>query len=92
MHYEDILRKIEQENRDGSLIDIYRYNGLIEAIQFFANRLTMEQITDAAYDFVNELLTVEKSAMYLLEAEKYVLKAAGINPNPELRLYRLTSP
>lgn len=30
MHYEDILRKIEQENRDGSLIDIYRYNGLLK--------------------------------------------------------------
>jgi len=87
MHYEDILRKIEQENRDGSLIDIYRYNGLIEAIQFFANRLTMEQITDAAYDFVNELLTVEKSAMYLLEAEKYVLKKQrGIQPKPGIEV------
>lgn len=93
MQYEDILKKIEQENSDGNRIDIYRYNGLIEAIQFFSNRLTMEQITDAAYDFVNELLTVEKSAMYLLEDGKYVLKKhRGIQPKSEINAIPLNPP
>jgi len=83
MQYEEILRKIEQEFKSGHRTDIYRYNVLIEAIQFFSNRLTLDQITDAAFDFVNELLTVNKSAMYILEEGVYKLKKhRGINAGP----------
>ena len=83
MQYEEILRKIEQEFKSGHRTDIYRYNVLIEAIQFFSNRLTLDQITDAAFDFVNELLTVNKSAMYILEEGVYKLKKhRGINADP----------
>ena len=83
MPYEDILKKIEQEIKNGDKTDIYRYNGLIEAIQFFSSRLTLQQITDAAFDFVNELLTVNKSAMYILEDGQYKLKKyRGIQFSP----------
>ncbi|NMA67255.1 MAG: hypothetical protein GX957_13655 [Clostridiaceae bacterium] len=85
MSYESILKKIEQDNENGSKTDIYRYNGLIEAIQFFSNRLTLEQITDAAFDFVNELLTVNKSVMYLLDEGVYKLKKhRGIQITPDI--------
>ncbi|MGI6085522.1 MAG: GAF domain-containing protein [Acetivibrionales bacterium] len=74
MQYNEILKKIEQDVQNDSRTDLYRYNGLLEAIRFFSNRLTLDQITDAAFDFVNELLTVEKSAMYLFENNRFELK------------------
>ncbi|MCX7773180.1 MAG: GAF domain-containing protein [Clostridia bacterium] len=74
MQYEDILKKIEQDEQNEQRTDLYRYNGLLEAIRFFANRLTLEQITDTAFDFVNELLTVDKSVMYLMDGGEYKLK------------------
>lgn len=74
MQYNDILKKIEQDAQNDNRTDLYRYNGLLEAIRFFANRLTMDQITDAAFDFVNELLTVDKSVMYLINNKGFELK------------------
>ena len=74
MQYNDILKKIEQDIKNDNRTDLYRYNGLLEAIRFFSNRLTLDQITDAAFDFVNELLTVEKSDMYLFQDNRYELK------------------
>lgn len=74
MQYNDILKKIEQDFNNDNRTDLYRYNGLLEAIRFFSNRLTLEQITDAAFDFVNELLTVEKSSMYLFYNNRYELR------------------
>lgn len=73
MHYNDILRKIEQDALNDNRTDLYRYNGLLEAIRFYSNRLTLDQITDAAFDFVNELLTVDKSVLYLLKDNSYIL-------------------
>lgn len=79
MQYNDILKKIEQDVLNDNRTDLYRYNGLLEAIRFFSNRLTLEQITDAAFDFVNELLTVEKSVMYLFKNNRFELtKKRGI--------------
>jgi transcriptional regulator with GAF, ATPase, and Fis domain len=84
MNYEDILQRIQQDEKNELRTDIYRYNGILEAIRFYANRLTYEQITDAAFDFVNELLTVNKSVMYLLSGDHYRLaKIRGISNAPE---------
>ncbi len=74
MQYEDILKNIEQDEKNDHRMDLYRYNGLLEAIRYFANRLTLEQITDTAFDFVNELLTVNKSALYLFDGNAFVIK------------------
>jgi len=74
MDCNDILMKIEQDIINDNRTDLYRYNGILEAIKFFSNRLTPEQITEAAFDFVNELLTVEKSVLYLYGNNGYELK------------------
>lgn len=80
MQYEDILKKIQQEENNNQRIDLYRYNGLLEAIRFFSNRLSLEQITDTAFDFANELLTVDRSVMYLWKNNQYVLtKKRGVD-------------
>lgn len=81
MNYEDILQNIQQDENNELSTDIYRYNGILEAIRFYANRLNFQQITDTAFDFVNELLTVDKSVMFLMSDGCYVLqKNRGITP------------
>jgi len=80
MEYSSILRKIEKQKRDNKLsAKLFRYSGLLQAIEFLSQKLTLEQIIDAAFDFVNELLTLEKSAVFVLNGDEYVLrKVKGI--------------
>lgn len=49
---------------------LFRYSGLVEAIDYFSQQLNLEQILDAAFDFINEMLLVECSALYCLEYDK----------------------
>jgi hypothetical protein len=43
---------------------MFRYAGLILAVDYFSQKLNAEQIMNAAFDFVNELLTLENSSLY----------------------------
>ena len=75
MEYQSILKRIEEQKRDENLsAKLYRYAGLIQAIEFFSQKLNFDQITDAAFDFVNELLTLEKSAIFIKQDDEYVQK------------------
>ncbi|PYG89021.1 GAF domain-containing protein [Ruminiclostridium sufflavum DSM 19573] len=75
MDYDSILKRIEKEKKDEALsAKLYRYTGLVQAIEFFSQRLVFDQIVDAAFDFINELLLVKKSAIYILENHTYVPK------------------
>lgn len=60
----------EQDTRLKTDLDIteklFRYSGLVEAIDFFSQQLNFEQIIDAAFDFVNEMLLAECSVLYCL--------------------------
>lgn len=81
MEYQDILAKIQQDESNDLSTDLYRYNGILEAISFFTNRLTYEQIIHASFDFVNELLTVNKSVLYLLKGDQYRKVSSRNLPN-----------
>jgi len=81
LEYQDILAKIQQDESNDLSTDLYRYNGILEAISFFTNRLTYEQIIHASFDFVNELLTVNKSVLYLLEGDQYRKVSSRNLPN-----------
>lgn len=85
MMYQTILQRIEDEKKDEVLsAKLYRYTGLIQAIDFFSQKLVFEQIIDAAFDFINELLLVEKSAIYILQDKEYtVKKVKGFSGNPD---------
>lgn len=75
MKYDSILKRIESDKKDVVLsTKIYRYTGLVQAIEFFSQKLVFEQIIDAAFDFINELLLVDKSVIYVLEDNTYVAK------------------
>ncbi|HEX3029134.1 MAG TPA: GAF domain-containing protein, partial [Clostridia bacterium] len=75
MEYTDILEAIEkQKEAEGLSAKLFRYSGLLQAIEFFSQKLNFDQIEDAAFDFSNELLTLEKSAIFVLRGNKFILK------------------
>ncbi|MDP4180956.1 MAG: GAF domain-containing protein [Bacillota bacterium] len=75
MDYEQILSRIEEENKQRFLsTKIFRYSGIIKAIEFFSQKLSFDQIVEAAFDFTNELLTVERSAIFAISGNSFVLK------------------
>jgi transcriptional regulator with GAF, ATPase, and Fis domain len=77
MKYQTILQRLEDEKKDEILsAKLYRYTGLMQAIEYFSQRLVFEQIIEAAFDFINELLLVNHSIVYVLENDKYVSKKA----------------
>ncbi len=76
MDYEEILRKIEQDKKDRFTVDLYRYQCLMQAIEYFSNRLGFDQIVHAAFECANELLTVSRSVLFVLADNHYILKGS----------------
>ncbi len=75
-----ILKNIAKDRENESVIDLYRYNGLMQAIDFFSSRLSFDQIISSAFEFVNELLTVSRSVMFIQSDKKYILNdSKGFN-------------
>ncbi len=78
MEYDSLLQRIEDQKNNQDISEkLYRYSALIEAIDFFSQQLNFEQIIDAAFDFINELLMVEHSVLFCFDdSGSYVLKKA----------------
>ncbi len=75
MRYQSILQRIEDEKKDEIIsAKLYRYTGLVQAIDYFSQKLVFEQIIDAAFDFINELLLVDSSAVFVYENDGYYIK------------------
>ncbi len=75
MNYQPILNRLEDEKKDQVLsAKLFRYTGLMQAIEFFSQKLVFDQIIEAAFDFVNELLLVNKSAIYTFEKDEFIVK------------------
>jgi transcriptional regulator with GAF, ATPase, and Fis domain len=75
MNYQSVLQRIEDEKKDERLsAKLFRYTGLMQAIEFFSQKLVFEQIIEAAFDFINELLLVDHSAIYVFDHDSYILK------------------
>ena len=58
---------VQPKNQD-ILEKLYRYTGLIEAVDFFSQQLNYDQIIDAAFEFINELLMVEQSVLFYVDS------------------------
>jgi transcriptional regulator with GAF, ATPase, and Fis domain len=88
MSYNDILNKVEEQNKERELSGkMFRYSALILAVDYFSQMLNEEQIINAAFDFVNELLTLESSSLYSLKDGSFRLisekgKSIGVNSIP----------
>ena len=74
MEYGDILRQVEEQKKEKKLSGkIFRYAGLVLAVDYFSQKLTSDQIMIAAFDFVNELLTLDSSSLYCIRDDRYEL-------------------
>jgi hypothetical protein len=52
----------------------YCYEALLKAIDFFTQRFNIDQICYYAFEFSNEILTLNGSALFTFEDGRYVLK------------------
>ncbi|AOT69428.1 hypothetical protein [Geosporobacter ferrireducens] len=57
---------------------VYRYEVLLQAIDFFTQRFNLDQLGAYAFDFTNEILTLNSSALFIREGDNYVLKNARL--------------
>jgi transcriptional regulator with GAF, ATPase, and Fis domain len=74
MEYNSILKQVEEQEREKRISGkMFRYSGLILAVDFFSQKLNSNQILDAAFDFVNELLTLERSYEFYVSGSTYKL-------------------
>jgi hypothetical protein len=74
MEYNSILKQVEEQEREKRISGkMFRYSGLILAVDFFSQKLNSNQILDAAFDFVNELLTLERSYEFYASGSTYKL-------------------
>ncbi|EOD00828.1 GAF domain-containing protein [Caldisalinibacter kiritimatiensis] len=62
-------------NIDSSITSkLYRYEALLQAIDFFTQRFDLEQLSNFAFEFANEILTLKSSALFISEDDNFVLK------------------
>lgn len=53
---------------------LYRYEALLQAIDFFTQKFNLEQLSYYAFEFSNEILTLNSSALFLIEGDAFKLK------------------
>ena len=53
---------------------LYRYEALLQAIDFFTQKFSIEQLSLNAFEFANEILTLNATALFLKEGDVFRLK------------------
>ncbi len=82
MEYNAILKQVEEQKKEKSIAGkMFSYSGLILAVDFFSQKLNSQQIMASAFDFVNELLTLESSAMFHAKNGRYELEREKGRPS-----------
>ncbi len=82
---------------DKNISKLYRYEALIQAIDFFTQKFDVNQLANYAFDFANEILTLNSSALFinqgdsfnLVKSRNYSIKSYSI-PNTE-KLQRIAT-
>ncbi|MEK8128179.1 GAF domain-containing protein [Paenibacillus filicis] len=59
----------------------YRFEGLLHAIEFFTQRFDTEQLSQYSFEFVNEILTLNASALFIHDGYKFVLRQKRLYPH-----------
>lgn len=59
---------------DKNVSKLYRYEALLQAIDFFTQKFNLEQLASYAFEFSNEILTLNASALFLKEGDTFRLK------------------
>lgn len=53
---------------------LYRYESLLKAIDFFTQRFNLQQLADFAFEFSNEIVTLNSSALFLKKGNSFILR------------------
>ncbi|SDC63192.1 hypothetical protein SAMN02799630_01029 [Paenibacillus sp. UNCCL117] len=59
----------------------YRFEGLLHAIEFFTQRFDTEQLSHYSFEFVNEILTLNASALFIHDGRRFVLRQKRLYPH-----------
>lgn len=59
---------------------LYRYEGLLQAIDFFTQRFSVEQLFGYSFEFANEILTLHRSALFIREGDDFILRNSKVYP------------
>ncbi|GMQ57565.1 hypothetical protein AN1V17_19600 [Vallitalea sediminicola] len=75
MAYEQMLYNILEHHRKNEDISkkVYRYTGLIHAIEFFSQKFNLDHIEKYIYEFTNELLLPDRIAVFIRKNNEYKL-------------------
>ncbi|SFM20258.1 hypothetical protein SAMN03159341_12042 [Paenibacillus sp. 1_12] len=52
----------------------YRFEGLLLAIEFFTQRFHLNQLIEFSFEFVNEILTLNASALFIRDGERFIMR------------------
>jgi hypothetical protein len=52
----------------------YRFEGLLLAIEFFTQRFHIDQLSEYSFEFINEILTLNASALFIRDGDRFVMK------------------
>ncbi len=89
MAYEKMLYKILEHHKKNEDISkkVYRYTGLIHAIEFFSQKFNLDHIENYIYEFTNELLLPDQIAVFIKKGCKYELKQSNGYDKEECIIY-----
>ena len=75
MAYEQMLQYIVEHHKQNEGISqkVYRYAGLIHAIEFFSQKFNLNHLEKYIYEFTNELLLPDQIAVFIRKQDKYIL-------------------
>ena len=69
-----IINGVMSMNHETGFTNVNKNNALLEAIDFFTQKFSIHQLSSYAFEFVNQILSLQSSAMFLKEGEAFVLK------------------
>lgn len=55
---------------------LYRYEALLQAIDFFTQKFNLKQLSDYAFESANKILDLKSSALFLLEGDFFEIKSS----------------
>jgi hypothetical protein len=61
----------------------YRFEGLLLAIEFFTQRFHLNQLSEFSFEFVNEILTLNASALFIRDGERFVMRQKRLYADKE---------
>jgi GAF domain-containing protein len=89
MAHEKLLYNILEQHKKNKDISkkIYRYTGLIHAIEFFTLKFNLDYIDNYIYEFSNELLLPDQIAVFIKKNSKYELMYSKGYDNKKCIIY-----